>query len=457
MQTPDAKTLVEWDDRYVWHPFTPHSVYRDEEPLMIVGGEGHYLIDVEGRRLLDGVSSIWCSTFGHRRAEIDAAITAQLGRIAHATFLGNASAPGVVLAKRLIELAPEGLEKVFYSDNGSTAVEVALKMAIQYFQQVDGGAQRQRTRFLALDNAYSGDTVGTVSVGGIGLFHSRFAPLLFEVVRAPSPYAYRCDGCAGRCNRACLDRLEALLVEHAETLAAVVIEPGFQGAGGIITYPEGYLRRVRELTREHGVLLICDEVASGMGRSGQLFASAREGISPDILCIAKGLTGGYLPVAATLTTQALYDAFLGPPEEGRTFFHGHTFTGNALGCAAALATLDLFESERVLESLPGKIDRMRRGLAPLAESASVGDLRQYGLAAGVELVADKATGRPFDAARRMGMKVARAARDRGVFLRPLGDVMVLMPPLSITDDELDRLTGVLGESIASACGERDHG
>ncbi len=438
----DPAELEAWDDQFVWHPFTPHSVYRSEEPLMIVAGEGNYLIDARGRRYLDGVSSIWCNTFGHRRAEIDAAVTAQLGRIAHATFLGNASAPGVVLAKRLVEITPKSLTRVFYSDNGSTAVEIALKMALQYWQL---RGKPGRKRFVGLGNAYNGDTVGAVSVGGIDAFHERFRPLLFDVLRAPSPYAYRCGLCAGHdaCIGSCTDALETTLKAHADEIAAVVLEPGFQGAGGIITLPEGYVRRVREVTERLGILLILDEVAVGMGRSGRMFACEREGVEPDFLCIAKGLTGGYLPLAATLATDEVFDAFLGAPEEARTFFHGHTYTGNALGCAAALATLDIFEKDEVIAGLAAKITALRAALRPLAGHPNVGEVRQYGLAAGVELVADRATRASFPAAARIGMKVCHAARDKGVFLRPLGDTVVLMPPLSITGDQL----ATLGDAV----------
>jgi adenosylmethionine-8-amino-7-oxononanoate aminotransferase len=449
-EIPDLETLRAWDRAHVWHPFTPHSVYPDESPLMIVAGEGNYLIDAEGRRYLDGVASIWCNLFGHRKSEIDEAIRQQLGRIAHSTFLGNAGAPAVELAHRLIELAPEGLTRVFYSDNGSTAVEVALKMALQYWRQSGTAGGEKRSKFLALENAYHGDTVGAVSVGGIDLFHARFGPLLFETFRAPSPYCYRCP--VGKdpetCHTECLEEFERTLRIHSEEIAAVVLEPGFQGAGGIVPFPEGYLKKVRELTEEVGTLLILDEVASGMGRSGKMFVCEKEGVVPDFLCIAKGLTGGYLPLAATLTTERVFEAFKGPPEEGRTFFHGHTYTGNALGAAAALATLDLFESEKVFEELPSKIELFRQKVSEFSSLPCVGDTRQYGLAAGIELVADKEAKEPFPASERMGMKVCRACVAKGVFLRPLGDTIVLMPPLSITHDEIGRLVEVVAESIS---------
>jgi adenosylmethionine-8-amino-7-oxononanoate aminotransferase len=418
--------LEAFDDAYLWHPFTPQSVYREEEPLLIERGEGHYLIDVDGRRYLDGVASLWCNLFGHRKREIDDAIRGQLDKIAHATLLGHASVPAVLLAKRLADLAPRGLDKVFFSDDGSTAVEVAIKMALQFWQQTGAPS---RKRFLALGNAYSGDTVGAVSIGGIDLFHQRFGALLFDVLRAPAPNAP--DALAG---------FERAFDASKRELAAVVIEPGFQGAGGIVTYPSGYLQRVAELCRKADVLLIFDEVASGMGRSGRLFAAEREGVTPDLLCIAKGLTGGYLPLAATLATRRLFDAFLGPPAAGRTFFHGHTYTGNALGAAAALATLDLFEKERIIERMPSKIARLELELSRLRGLPGVTEIRQYGLAAGIPLG-------PFEPSRRVGYRVCRRARDRGVFLRPLGDTLVIMPPLSIKEEEIGMIVGAIEHGI----------
>ena len=340
MTTPDPATLRAWDEAHVWHPFTPHSVYADESPLMVVAAEGHELIDVDGRRYLDGVGSLWCNILGHRRPEIDAAVAEQLQRVAHATFLGNAGVPGVVLAKRLIDLAPEPLSRVFYSDSGSTAVEVAIKMALQFWGQWREGAQAHRTRFLAFGEAYHGDTVGAVSVGGMDLFHARFDPMLFEVERCKSPHDWRAEaeGDDARWLALASADLERTLARCGDQLAAIVLEPGMQGAAGMLTQPPGYVKRVRELADRCGTLLVLDEVAMGMGRSGAMFASETEGVVPDFLCLAKGLTGGYLPLAATLTTERVFEAFLGPPELGRTFFHGHTYTGNALGCAAALAT-----------------------------------------------------------------------------------------------------------------------
>ncbi|MGB0591386.1 MAG: adenosylmethionine--8-amino-7-oxononanoate transaminase [Myxococcota bacterium] len=449
MTTFDRATLEAWDDAHVWHPFTPHSVYRSEAPLMIAAAEGHALIDVDGSRYLDGVGSLWCNILGHRRAELDAAVKEQLDRVAHATFLGNASVPGVVLAKRLAELAPGPLTRVFYSDSGSTAVEVAIKMALQFWSQHDDGAESQRTRFLSFGEAYHGDTIGSVSVGGMDLFHARFGPMLFEAERCRSPYAWRVEseGDDARWLELASRDLEATLARCGDEVAAIVLEPGMQGAAGMLTQPPGYVRRVRELADRAGTLLILDEVAMGMGRSGAMFASEAEGAVPDLLCLAKGLTGGYLPLAATLATERIFEAFLGPPEAGRTFFHGHTYTGNALGCAAALATLDIFEREALVDGLPARVEALTQRLERLRGLPHVADIRQYGLSAGIELLRDVEAGVPFDPAERRGMAVCRGARDRGVFLRPLGDVIVLMPPLTLSDAELDMLVDAVAHGI----------
>ena len=453
----DREQLERWDDAHVWHPFTPQSVYRDEDPLLIARGEGNYLIDVDGKSYLDGVSSLWCAIVGHRHPKVDKAVATQLGRIAHSTLLGNANVPSIELAKRLVELTPEPLTRVFYSDSGSTSVEVALKMALQYWQQVDRGRQSSRKKFFGLTESYHGDTVGSVSLGGIDIFHRRFKPLLFDVLRSESPHCYRCplDKHPESCRHECADTMESVIRAHGSELAAVVVEPGFQGAGGILTYPMGFLQRLAQVTREAGALLIFDEVAVGMGRSGSLFACLREGVTPDLLCIAKGLTAGYLPVAATLATEEIYSAFLAPPHEGKTFFHGHTFTGNPLGCAAALATLDILDEDRLLEELPLKADYLAQALGKLRDLPSVGEVRQYGLAVGIELVANRKTKGPFMARERVGARVCRAAREMGVFLRPLGDVIVLMPPLTLNPEEIDRLVASVEYGIRKVLGPKD--
>ena len=442
------KQLEQWDDQFVWHPFTPHSVYRAEEPVTIVAGEGNYLIDASGQRLLDGVSSIWCNTFGHRHPKIDDAIKAQLDKIAHATLLGNAQEQSILLAKRLVELAPGNLSKVFFSDNGSTSVEIALKMALQWTQQ--RSPKTKRLKFMGLTNAYNGDTIGSVSLGGIGLFHSRFKPLLFDVIRAPSPYFYRrpAEQTQAEAEIAFIAEFDRIFLQNADTLCALILEPGMQGAGGMITYPEGFLRHARELTAKHDVLLILDGVAMGMGRSGKMFACEHENVVPDFLCIAKGLTGGYLPVAATITNNRIFDGFLAPPELGKTFFHGHTYTGNALGCAAANATLQIFDDEKVLAFLPKKIAHLKEELLSLNDLPNIGEIRQFGLAVGIELVQDRTTKTPFPAKMRIGMKIARRIRDEGIFLRPLGDIITIMPPLSITFAEITQIVAAIRIGIS---------
>ena len=451
-------SLASDDSRYVWHPFTPMQAYSDESAPVIVSAEGFELVDESGRRYLDGVSSLWCNVHGHRVPEIDRAIRDQLDRVAHSTLLGLGNDLSIELARRLVEVTPEGLDHVFYSDSGSTAVEVALKIAWQYHRQAgeasasaeSGGSQRDL--FVGLSGAYHGDTIGSVSLGQIDLFHAAYGPLLFDTLRVPAPVAFRHP--EGYSDREWLDRCEAdlerVLREHHERIAGVVIEPLVQGAAGILVHPQGYLRRVRELTSELGLLLIADEVAVGFGRTGRLFACEHESVSPDLLCLAKGLTGGYLPLAATLATGPIYEAFLGEPHEGRTFFHGHTYTGNALGCAAALASLELIETAGVLQRVSDSSLRLQRGLAVLGDHPHVGEVRQRGVMVGIELVARREGDVPFAAGRRTGHLVTLAARRRGVAIRPLGDVVVLMPAPAMPAAEIERLIEVAIESIDEA-------
>ena len=442
--TPESLRAL--DAATVWHPFTQMAEYADT--VVIVAGEGNTLIDADGRRYLDGVSSLWCNVHGHRRPEIDRAVARQLERIAHSTLLGLGSVPSIELARRLVDLAPGDLSHVFYSDNGSTAVESALKIAFQYHRQTVPPAPG-RTRFIALEHAYHGDTLGSVSVGGIDLFHRTYRDLLFDVARAPSPYCYRCPLGLSRatCGMACADEMDRVVDRVGDQAAAFVIEPLVQGAAGMIVHPQGYLARVRRACDRVGGLLIADEVAVGFGRTGTLFACEQEQVVPDLLCLAKGLTGGYLPLAATLAREGVYAAFLGSRAENKTFFHGHTYTGNALASAAALASLDVFETDRVLQGLTGKIEHLAGALASVAALAHVGEVRQRGLMVGIELVADRASREPFPYEAAVGDRVCRAVRRRGVILRPLGDVVVLMPPLSITIREIDLLVAATGEAI----------
>ena len=443
MESSRHERLLALDRAHVWHPFTQMAVWPSDDPLIIERAEGNELIDDLGRRYLDGVSSLWCNVHGHRKREIDDAVRAQLDRVAHSTLLGLASMPSIELAEALVRIAPQGLSRVFYSDSGSTAVEVALKMAYQYWQQ---RGRPEKTRFAALTEAYHGDTVGSVSVGGMDLFHGIFRGLLFEVERLPSPTPYHWTG-GGDALAGALRAAERLLEEKGSTLAAVVIEPLVQGAAGMWMHPPGYLRAMAELCRKHEVLLVCDEVATGFGRTGTMFAVEQEDVRPDFLCLAKGLSGGYLPLAATLTTDRIYEAFLGEFASARTFFHGHTFTGNPLACAAALASLRLFETERVLERVRRTAEVLRPKLAAIAELDHVGDVRQRGLMVGIELVRDRRTKEPYDYAERIGHRVCLALRKRGILLRPLGPVVVMMPPLSLTEAEAVRLGDAVREAI----------
>jgi adenosylmethionine-8-amino-7-oxononanoate aminotransferase len=448
MSQTRLEQLRNWDHAHVWHPFTPLADWAKAEPLVIERGDGVYLFDTEGRRYLDGVSSLWCNVHGHRHPRLDAALLDQLGKIAHSTLLGVTHPSAIELARRLVELTPEGLTRVFYSDDGATAVEVALKMAFQYWRQ-KSEPEPARTHFVALGGAYHGDTLGDVSVGGVDRFHAMFGPLLFPTLRVPMPHCYRCPLKLDRstCGLACLGEVDRILIENPGRVAALIVEPLVQGAAGMIVHPEGYLAGLRELTHRHGTLLIADEVAVGFGRTGSMFASELEAVSPDFLCLAKGLTGGYMPLAATLTTEEIYSAFHGTAAEGKTFYHGHTFAGNPLGAAVALANLQVFDDEQTIERLQPKIRRLQERLLPVAELPSVGNVRQKGLIAGIELVADKATQEPFPWTSQVGAKVCLEARRAGLLIRPLGDVIVVMPPLSIEVEELDWMIDVIVASI----------
>ena len=444
-----TERLRQKDRETIWHPFTQMADWEKDAPLIIERGEGNYLIDTDGLRYFDGVSSLWVNLFGHRRKEIDAAIRSQLDRLAHSTFLGLSHVPAIELAEKLLAAAPEGLDRVFYSDNGSTAMEIAIKMALQYWKQTAGGDKKQT--FMTLTEAYHGDTIGAVSAGGIDLFHKIFQPLLFTTRRVPTPHCYRCPYGLERnaCALACAARMEEEVRCHREELAAVIVEPLVQGAAGMLMMPGGYLARLRGVTRECGVLLICDEVATGFGRTGAMFACEQEGVAPDIMAVAKGLTGGYLPLAATLTTKEIYDAFLGRYEEFKAFFHGHSYTANPLGCAAALATLSIFETQGVLAHVASLSGTMAEELAKLESRRCIGDIRQKGLMVGIEIVADRKTKEPFPPEMKVGQRVVRKTREKGIILRPLGDVIVLMPPLSSTEDEIEHLVGSVGWAIDS--------
>lgn len=447
-QTVNAETLRDWDNAHVWHPFTPMSTYAMEQAPIIVRGEGFELIDANGNRYLDGISSLWCNVHGHTVPEIDNAVRDQLSRVAHSTLLGLSSEPSIRLARALTQRAPAGLNKVFFSDSGATSVEVALKMAYQFQRQKPCGPE-DRDTFLCVGNAYHGDTLGTVSVGGIELFHRCYRHLLFPTLTVPSPVAIRVPQGWTRQSwlQFCFDEVARLIREHHSRLAGFVMEPLVQGAAGILVHPTGFLRHVRQLCTEYDVPLIADEVAVGFGRTGTLFACEQESVSPDFLCVAKGISGGYLPVGATLTTDRIFDAFLGDPTEGRTFFHGHTYTGNALGCAASLASLKLFEEREVLVNVAAVAHVIQERLSSLAPHPHVLEIRQKGVMVGVEMVRDRETMQPFDPARRLGHLVTLAARRRGVIVRPLGDVVVLMPAPGMPSALVGHLCDVTTECI----------
>jgi adenosylmethionine-8-amino-7-oxononanoate aminotransferase len=441
-----TQQLIDADRRHLWHPFTQMAAWAASDPLVIESGEGFELIDTEGRRYIDGVSSLWCNVHGHRAGAIDGAIREQLDRVAHSTLLGLGQTRSIELAGRLVGIAPPGLTRVFYSDSGATAVEIAVKMAYQYWY--NRGANR-RTKFVALRDSYHGDTVGSVSIGGIELFHGIFHSLLFETFFIPTPHPYRFDGTADQCLRHSVDALETLLQTCGEEVAAVVVEPRVQGAAGMIVHPAGFLKAVRELTQKHDTLLIVDEVATGFGRTGTMFACEQEQVCPDLLCLAKGLTGGYLPLAATLATEKIFDAFLGTVAECKTFYHGHTYTGNALACAAAIASLDLFEQNKLLASLPEKIRLIAEALRPLGQLEHIGDIRQCGMMVGIEIVRDKRTKESFPFENTLGAKLCMAMRPKGAILRPLGDCIVLMPAPGMDKVTLQRLLDIVVDTVSN--------
>ncbi|MGD0461944.1 MAG: adenosylmethionine--8-amino-7-oxononanoate transaminase [Tepidisphaeraceae bacterium] len=447
----NTESLLQLDRRHIWHPFTHMRQWLEGQQLVITDAEGMYLIDSDGNRYLDGVSSLWCNVHGHRVGEIDAAIAAQLKRVAHTTMLGLCSEPAILLAERLMRLVPPGLEKIFYSDAGATATEIAFKLAVQYWHNLGRGGKNE---FVAFAEAYHGDTVGAMSVGRVEAFHRPYLPLLFPVHFVPSPYVYRSETSNDppAVAEKCLDELQRVLRERGERIAAVCIEPIVQGAGGIIVQPSGFLAGVRKLCDAHDVLLIADEVAVGFGRTGKLFACEHENVSPDLMCLGKGISGGYLPLAATLATKKIFDAFLGETWEGKTFFHGHTYTGNPLACAAAIASLELFEKRKIVESVTAKAAKLAEMLEEIRPLRHVGEIRQKGFMVGIELVEAKESKQRFDPRRRVGAEVCERIRRHGVILRPLGDVVVIMPPLAMEVDDLGKIVAAGGEEIGKIAG-----
>ena len=452
------KHLEHADKEYIWHPFTQMKDWIDENPIIITEGRDCFVKDCYGKWYLDGVSSLWVNIHGHRRKEIDEAVKSQLDKISHSTLLGLGNVPSIELAEKLIGLTDAAfsdlqprLSRVFYSDNGSTAVEVAVKMAFQYW--IHRGKNGKKS-FLSLKNGYHGDTVGAMSVGNVEIFHNVFQPLLFKTFKAPSPYCYRCElgKTCPECSFACLREMESILADHSDEIAAVVIEPIVQAAGGMIVWPDGYLKGIRELCVKYDTLLIADEVATGFGRTGKMFACEHESIVPDIMCLSKGITNGYMPLAVTLASEEIFNAFLGDFRDLKTFFHGHSYTGNPLACAAAIASLDIFAKDETLHNLVPKSAIIDYKLTEMRQLQHVGDVRWKGLVAAVELVRDKKTNAPFLWEEKIGWQVAYEARNDGVLIRPLGNVIVIMPPLTISIGDLNHLMEVIKKSIISVTG-----
>jgi adenosylmethionine-8-amino-7-oxononanoate transaminase len=443
MPSPRSRALVKADKKHVWHPFTQMRDWLDDpEPLVMERGDKATLFDSDGRPYLDGVSSLWVTTHGHNHPRLNAALAAQAQKLAHSTLLGLANVPSIQLAEALIKIAPKGLTKVFYSDSGSTAMEIALKLGYQYWQNA-GGAGLKKKGFVTFSEAYHGDTIGAVSLGGIDLFHKVYGELLFPTRQVTTPYG---EGLKADGDRA-LETLKKLLKKDHGNLAGLVMEPLMQGAAGMLKAPPGFLKAVRQLCTKHDLLLICDEVATGFGRTGKMFACQHEGVTPDLMAVAKGLTGGYLPLAATLATERIYKGFLAPYKAQKTFFHGHTYTGNPLACAVALESIALFKSEQTLKRLQPKIAYLAKELPKLKERPHVAGIRQVGMMVGIELMKDKGKKIPYGYDEKIGIRVCRRARDFGVILRPLGPVIVLMPPLCISLTELEFLVNVVKRCV----------
>jgi adenosylmethionine-8-amino-7-oxononanoate aminotransferase len=448
--------LIKSDKNNIWHPFTQMADWLSDDPgvpLIVDKAKGSYLYDVDGKKYVDGVSSLWLTLLGHRNPKIDKAIKKQIDKISHTTFLGLTHTPAIELAEKLLEILPKNLKKIFYSDNGSTAVEIALKMAYQYWQF----KKEKRIMFLSLKNAYHGDTIGAVSVGGTDLFHSKFKSLLFKNYFAMSPYCYRCAhrkkemkfpvnarnfkdhnlqmGCSGEC----IKQVANIFLKNHKKIAAAIIEPLNQAASGMIVMPKGYLKEYANLCKRYEVLLICDEVATGFGRTGKMFAVEHEDVRPDFICLSKSITGGYLPLAVTATTKKIYDAFLGKYEEFKTFFHGHSYTANPLACVAANSVMDILKQDKILEKLQPKIKYLEEELAVLSKHEKVGSIRHCGVMVGIEVVEDKRTGKSYDCKLKLGANICNNMRKSGIIIRNLGDTLVLFLHITMTKQEISKI------------------
>ncbi|MCM3725809.1 adenosylmethionine--8-amino-7-oxononanoate transaminase [Neobacillus cucumis] len=442
--------LTEKSKKYLWLPFTQMKDY-DENPIIIESGQGIKMKDTDGKEYYDGFSALWLNVHGHRKKELDEAIKKQLDKIAHSTLLGMTNIPATELAEKLIEISPEKLTRVFYSDSGAEAMEIALKMAFQYWMNI---GRPEKQKFIAMHNGYHGDTIGAVSVGSIDLYHQVYGPLMFESYKAPIPFVYHSkSGDPTICRDECLHILEQLLIEKQQEIAALSIESMVQGAGGMIVMPDGFLAGVRELCTKYDVLMIVDEVATGFGRTGKMFACEHEGVQPDLMAVGKGITGGYLPIAATLTTEEIYQAFYDDYDKLKTLFHGHSYTGNQLGCAVALENLRLFEKENLVEEVAEKAKYLHKLLEELKSLPYVGDIRQLGFMCGIELVFSKETKEPLPKEKRIGYQATLKMRELGMLTRPLGDTIVFMPPHVSTKEELKEMVAIMKEAIIEVTNE----
>ncbi len=423
--------------------------YETESPIIIDRGKGIYIWDLEGNRYIDAISSWWVNTLGHSHPRLNNALKKQVDKIEHVLLAGFSHVPAIELAEKLIQITPKKLTKVFYSDNGSTAVEVALKMAYQYCLQI---GQAKRNKFIALKNSYHGDTIGAVSVGGVDVYHKVYKPMLFDVFRADSPYCYRCPAGKERnnCNIECIASVEKILEEHSGEIVGIIVEPLVQAAGGMIIYPVEYLKKLKKLCDQYNVLLIDDEVAMGFGRTGKMFAFEHAEIVPDIVCLAKGLTAGYLPLSVTLATDEIYQAFYDDYEKLKTFFHGHSFTGNPLAASVAVENMKILEEEKIIESLSPKIETLKKNLEKFKEFDCVGDIRHIGMIGAVEIVKNKETKEPYRFEERIGAKIYKEALKKGAVLRPLGSVIYFMPPYVITEKEIEQMVDIAVESVKDA-------
>ncbi|WP_423793281.1 adenosylmethionine--8-amino-7-oxononanoate transaminase [Methanocaldococcus indicus] len=455
----NKKLLEIWDKTLIWHPYTQMKDYMEEDNLIIERGEGNYLIDIYGNKYLDAVSSIWCNLFGHSNKKIINAIKNQAEKICHSTLLGSGNVPSILLAKKLIDITPKHLTKVFYSEDGAEAVEIAVKIAYQY-HYLKG---EKRDKFISVDEGYHGDTVGAMSVGGSKLFHGIFKPLLFKGYHVYAPYCYRCkynnfkdtdERFEKGCDLRCLEEMLKTIEEKKDEVFCLILEGGIRGAAGMIPFPDEYMKEVAKKCKEEDITFIVDEVATGFGRTGRMFYSEilEKYKKPDILCLGKGITGGYLPLAATLTTDKIFNEFLGDYGEAKHFYHGHTYTGNQLACSASLATLEIFKEENILEKNKKKIKLLNELIRELKDLDKVGDVRGKGFMIGIELVKDKETKEEYEYGYKAGFRVAKSLLKRGIYMRPIGNVVIINPPYTITEEEIEYLCKSLKESIKEALG-----